>query len=78
MPCGQGYAPARYHFKPMEIPMKFSNPILARIEAEFPAFARDLKKVQADQGMTEEELLASLNRCVDAVMREVKAIIVIA
>jgi hypothetical protein len=61
----------------MEIPMKFSNPILARIEVEFPAFARDLKKVQAEQNISEEELLASLNRCVDAVMREVKTIIVI-
>ena len=29
--------------------MKFSNPILARIEAEFPAFARDLKKLQAEE-----------------------------
>jgi hypothetical protein len=62
----------------MEIPMKFSNPILARIEVEFPDLARDLKKVQADEGMTEEELVASLKRCVDAVLREViKTIIVI-
>jgi hypothetical protein len=57
--------------------MKFSHPILARIEAEFPDLARDLKKVQADESMTEEELVASLKRCVDAVLREVKTIIVI-
>ena len=55
----------------------FNNPILARIEAEFPAFARDLAKLQADEGMTESELLASLNRCIDVVMREVETIIVI-
>jgi hypothetical protein len=56
----------------------FNNPILARIEAEFPAFARDLAEHQAQEGMTESELLAALNRCIAAVMAEkVETIIVI-
>lgn len=56
----------------------FNNITLARIEAEFPAFARDLADHQVREGMTEGELLAALDRCIAAVMAEKIAIIVIA